>query len=257
MRYSRYASVPRPSLFPFLAVLVCFIGSLMFMAVATAPESIENVKGNVVLDIKEITTTHGKEPIILECTSGMAQSLDVETTYSFSEKTEEDALGSDGWSGTPFTNFLNDICRSGRQEYILFVVRPDGLSVFRTFQSIILRRNEDKCINSVSISENPDKNKIESLTISLRRKFKYNEDSGSLTFTRVMSPEERDALKALFTQSASKEAVDLLFEKSQKATDWVDYGSELIPSDWKIQLERRKPRKQDEIDGSRYSTNAI
>ncbi|MFX0095421.1 MAG: hypothetical protein ACFFBD_27040 [Candidatus Hodarchaeota archaeon] len=229
MRASRKTSISRPSLFPFLSVLFCLVGVLMFLAVAAAITSLKAIEGNVIWQISN--ASHGKNPIILNCVKDIAQSLD--GRYIFRKKTEETVAYYQKWEGTPFTDFLNVLGQQER-DYVLFVVRPEGISTFKILLSIIERRNRYRCTRSVSISEKPTEETLRSLPVKVRRKIEYDDDDNELKFIRVMSSEEHDLLKGLFTRRSSKKAIDRLFEETQSATDWVDYGSELFPARWEL-----------------------
>jgi len=226
MRTTRRTTIDLPSLFPFLSVLVCLIGVLIFLVAAVAPASVESASSNMELVIEAKGARHDKSAVILDCTADGAHTLDGSLT--FTADAERKAPRADGSRGTPFTNFLNDIASRGSKEYVLFVVRPDGLNVFRTLRAVIIQRNLAAGEKSVQVSEEPQPLRAALAQAGARYA------GGRLYFTGRMDASLRDELKSLFSQKASKNAVDTLFEQTQSVPPAVSYGTELLPAGWRL-----------------------
>ncbi len=130
MRIHRKTSVPAPTLFPFLSVLVCLMGTLIFFAAALSVTTLEQAATSVEFELE--TGQRRKAPVVLECSHGIAKSLDGQLVFN---KWVE---GTDDIS-TPFVNFLNQM--NAKKEYILFMVRPNGLDIFSRLRYVIKWRN--------------------------------------------------------------------------------------------------------------------
>jgi len=233
-RRSRPAPL-RPSLFPFLSVLVCMIGGLMFLAIAVTPSSLLNASANVEIEIDLGHVKHHKNPIILECSADTAKVW--EGAQSFNLAQEKNITIHGPWRGTQFTDYLNELSKKEKEKYILFLLRPDGLEIFKTLRNIIFDRSQALGTNTISIIETPKKTLVEQFPETLRNKLRF--EKGKLTFSQIMLPNERDAIKSILTKDEAKTAVDRLYEKSQTA-DWIDYGVELVPAGLKIRALHEK-----------------
>jgi hypothetical protein len=215
-------------MFQFLSVLVCLIGILMFMAAAVAPASLKAAATNVELVLDVGGGAHHKKPLFLECRQSRAQTFDGK--MSFTEAEEKTGLKDNTPASTPFTKFLEELAGKQGQEYVLFVVRPDGIQTFRVLKRILEKRNRTRCTTTVAMAENPNPLAEKKLPRGLAARYAYA--GGKLSFLKKMSPEEYEALRTLFSQVASQKAVAELYAKSRQAGAWVDYGSELIPDQW-------------------------
>jgi len=228
MRPHRSSSLPQLPMFQFLSVLVCLIGILMFMAAAIAPASLKVAATNVELVLDVGGTAHHKKPVILECRQSQAQTFTGREI--FREAEEKAGLKDKTPAPTPFTQFLEELSGKKGQEYILFVVRPDGLQTFRVLKHILEKRNRARCTTTVAMAEKPNPLAEKQLPRGLAARYAYAD--GKLSFVKVMSPEEYEALRTLFSQATSQKALADLSAKSRQAGAWVDYGSELIPEHW-------------------------
>jgi len=237
MRRVRQRVFAPPSLFPFLSVLVCLIGTLIFLAVAVAPTSLEKAAAGIELEIIQGAHTHNKEPIILECSAGQARSLD--GVYSFAESAEGagSSFLSSLYSG-PFTRFVENLSRYDQQKYVLFLVKPDGLSVFETLRGKLMQRNREKCVSSVFVIEELAAESVKQMQKELPGRVEYSDRT--LSFYRRMSADERETLRKYFSTSYAHSAIDRLFEQSQSTPLWVDYGVELIPKNYEIKSVRQR-----------------
>ena len=237
MSASRRIDRVEPSLFPFLSVLVCMIGAVMFIAAAIAPVSLARASSQVEIYAERSGSWHDRQPIFIECNGDTARSLD--GRFVFARQPEEEVTEDRRWSGTPFTEFLSSL-RGGR-DYPLFIVRPNGREVFSTLRWIIVSRNRSKCGHSVQISVPPAESSYQQLPRSVREKLRWSESDGRLHAFAVLTSADRDAIKRVFSTPEAQGAVDRLFDASQMtAADWIDYGTELVPQGWKISIGRRE-----------------
>lgn len=228
MRAYARSKIDRPSLFPFLSVLLCLIGVLMFLAAAIAPTSVRSATSNVELLIEASAERETKRPILLECTHDHAATSDGE--HSFYTEAEQAALDSGEYEGgTPFTDFLADLSRKAETEYVLFIVRPAGLSTFQSLRRVVRERNRalTRCA-SRRLREEP----AEIPDSLAKRGAEYS--NARLYFEGVMTREELDVLKGLVREESSKRALEDLFDSTQTIVATVDYGTELVPTGWKI-----------------------
>lgn len=151
MRARRTHSIPAPSLFPFLSVLVCVIGVLAFLAVTVSVTSLNRAiekeeqlaasrrEPGVELRIAVGGTGHNKVPVLVECLSHGAKCIP--DGPEFEEQREAFITPMGPWNGTPYTDFLSRLEGTPEEEYILFIVRPNGLSVFESLRAITVWRN--------------------------------------------------------------------------------------------------------------------
>jgi len=164
----------------------------------------------------------------LECVTNEAHSLDGRHSFQLAqERIVVDSGEYDG--GTPFTDFLNSMASRGTNEYVLFLVRPEGLESFTLLRDIIQKRNKSvsRC-SSRRILEQP-----EPIPDDLAAKgAEYS--NARLYFTGRMASQELDILKNLFSDPASRALVDELYQKTQSLAARVDYVTELLPSRWQV-----------------------
>jgi len=228
----RTHTVQRPSLFPFLSVLVCLIGVLTFLAASLALTALGKAQGNVELEIQAGESKHGKTPVMIECVSNRA--FTVEGDHGFDEE-EEDSV----WQAarkehtdysherTPFTRFLQNLAAEA-DKYVLFIVRPDGLSMYATLRNNVTTRNKALRFRSVTVYETP-----EEIPMALRKKGVGHNDN-QLGYEGRMTESDRDMLRGLFSRSSAREAVDRLYQETQSVPPAVDYGTELLPAEWEL-----------------------
>jgi hypothetical protein len=222
-----------PDLFPLLSVLLCVLGILMFLAAGVTAGTLSRALSSLRITIEGFQE-HDSSPVALECVKDGARSLD--GRYTFSVAPETAILQTRGWGRTPFTQFLEGMSRSGRQEYVLFLVRPEGIDVFHTLRNVLVLRNDDVCTATAALPTpevgSANQAAIRRLPKPIRRKLQL--DGNRLSFSGPMSADERVVLHEGLDAGAGA-AVDLLFEKSKKAVPCVDHGVELVPAEWKFE----------------------
>ncbi len=208
----------------------------MLIAIVIAPSALITASSSVEIWIDFESSGHNKVPIPLECTKGIARSLDGK--YIFVEDVE--SKGYDSSNETAFRNFLKElseqISKEKKNEYIFFLVRTNGLSVYNTLLSILEEHNRIVCARTEyipgKVTDDAD-DVIKSLPRTFLSKWDYNSYRNELTFYGVMTDDDLKILKKLFPNESSHKALLNLYKKTQDSTGWIDYGTELIPDEWK------------------------
>jgi hypothetical protein len=222
-----------PASFPLLSVLLCVLGILMFLAAGVTAGTLSRALSSLRITIEGFQE-RDSSPLLLECVKDEARSLDGK--YVFPVAPESAILKTRDWGRTPFTQFLEAISGSGGQEYVLFLVRPEGIDAFQTLRNVLVLRNDDRCTTTATLTAQgagaANQSAIERLPKPIRRKVQI--DGNKLSFSGRMSTGEREALSNALDASAAV-AVDVLFEKSKRALPCVDHGVELVPAEWKFE----------------------
>jgi len=222
-----------PNDFASLSALVCLLGVLLFLAVTVAAGSLSKALASLRINIEGFEE-RDRAPILLECLKDEARSLD--GRYSFLVVPEDATLKMRKWSATPFTEFLAGISKEGGSEYVLFLVRPEGINTFKVLRDVLVLRNDSVCTVSVpfaaSTSARGSLDELQGLPKDLRKKIQL--ESGKLSFAGRMSASERDTLAQVLGQ-ATRPQVDALFDRSQRVVACVDHGAELLPTEWKFE----------------------
>lgn len=235
MRHARYRSQGPPSFFPFLSVLLCVLGVLMFLAAGLASGSLRTAISNIRIEI-EGSSEHERAPIFLECTKNGARSFD--DKYKFSATQEEamikgaKAVEDLKWAGTPYTDFLAALSRSRDKEYIVFIVRPDGIEIFKSLRLLAVLRNKVLCTTSAEWKTKDESQVIQALPAELRAKVQV--EGGRLSLLGRMSSADRQRLHDALGPAAAP-MIDSVFEKSQHAQACIEHGVELVPAEWQFQ----------------------
>jgi hypothetical protein len=229
MRKSERESISPPSLFNFLSVLVCLLGSLMFLAVALTSISLEIGGSNLEFEISWKGEKKNKRSLILECEGPKARTAD--NRFTFDLEPEMAGLQLTDTNITPFNRFLSYV---DKNEYVFFIVRPSGIFMFEVLRRVIKNYNKVNCTRSVPISEEPPELTMERLPRSLRNRVAL--ESRQFFFEGNMSPQERESLKSLFQNPDDRTAIEQLYALSQAATGWIDYGCELVMENWQLKI---------------------
>jgi len=204
----------------------------MFLAIGVTAGSLSRALSNLRISIEGFEERQGA-PVMLECVKDEARSLD--GRYEFQPAREEATLKSRHWSGTDFTEFLQKISGTGSKEYVLFLVRPNGIDTFHVLRDVLVLRDDDLCTVTVALPamlDAQDQNFLSGLSNNLKRKVLLRDKK--IWFSGQMSPSERESLRQTLGAAFSAE-VDSLFEKSQNSIPCVDHGVELVPAEWKFE----------------------
>lgn len=224
--------VQRPTLFPFLSVLVCLIGVLMFLATAVALTSLEQAMSNVELEIEWDKDQVAKKPILLECTSNGARCLESGVLYT-------EGKGSEQNNEKPFSDLLEALGDVRQEEYVMLLVRPDGIGVFQELRFQIVRWNQEHATNTVDITGRFDVSVLDNLPAHVKQNFSHAD--GKLSYVGKMDRNTVDILKPLLLGNSLRESLEKLYQESQNALAKVDYGTELIPRHWNIEASQESP----------------
>lgn len=217
---------PEPSLFPFLSVLVCMLGALMFLALGVAPTSLVQAASNVVLRFEGFELDSECEPIFFRCVEDSLVSID--RRYAFNIGDFEDKP----WNGTAFGRFITSYADTAAM-HIVFVVRPGGLWSFKVGRFSVVMYNREHCLTRITTLESPDESVWNALPFDLRSRLTYTEKE--ITLFEPMTPAERDLLKDAYNTAHARSAIDRLYERSQSLEHGIDHGSELVPTQWKVE----------------------
>jgi hypothetical protein len=229
MRKSERESISPPSLFNFLSVLLCLLGALMFIAIAVTSLGLDFAVSNLKFEISW-KGARNKRPIFLECVGSVAKTGD---GLMFNLQSEQANIEQNQLTSSSFYNFIN---RIGQDEYVFFIIRPSGITVYETLLTLVKIHNKQKCSSSVSISGKPDQATREHLPRSLLHRLHYQD--GQLCFEGIMLPQEREALKTMFHNAADRSAIEHLWALSQDVTAQIDYGTELIAENWHLKVKQ-------------------
>jgi hypothetical protein len=212
------------------AVLLCVLGAVSFLASVVVASSLSRALSGVRLHFEGFDERE-QSPIVLEVWNGRVQSTD--GTRRFAVEPERGALSTRRWAGTPFTTLLDQVSREGK-EYILFLVRPDGITTFETFRDVLVLRNDDLCSAVVEIPGPVAENRaaFDQLPAALRRRARLS--GNRLSMAGTMTTAERASLVGALGSDAG-DAVATLFDKSAGLAPCVDHGVELLPAEWKLE----------------------
>lgn len=115
------------ALFPFLSILICMMGILAFIMVSTAMVSAARPKVQF-----EFEGTHTKRPIFVECHK--------EGPIVHPERLQM-SLQTMQAVGSPFMQLLDRVGQRKNEEYILFIIYPDGIACFQRGRNLIQAQN--------------------------------------------------------------------------------------------------------------------
>lgn len=219
-----------PSLFPFLSVLVCMIGVMMFLAIAVAPTSLRNAEQHIAIRFHDIGSSE-TGVLFLECADGQASSKD-DLRLSFLSSMESEVPARRQWKGTPFTDLLALRAANGGG-HIVFLVRPSGIDVFQELRDVLMLRNRALAFATVKVDETTSGIALGDLPPSLRSRLSL--EDGQVGLRGPLDAADRDLVRALFATDTGRRAVDQLYERAQKSQSWITYGCELIPAQWNVE----------------------
>lgn len=123
-RFKRKVNSITLDLFPFLSILACTIGTLILLIIVMAVQSVDDSSEMVILAEQETGQNQVKVPRYLECSSEgvilypgkqLVQTSDLETSLMLKE-------------------MLLNLQANQDREYLIVVVRPDGIPTFQTLR---------------------------------------------------------------------------------------------------------------------------
>ena len=232
MQIHRKYNSSRPSLFHFLSVLICVMAVLMFLAAALSLTSLDAAEKNIEVNVNYGTEMKSRNPIIFECSQGLAKSIDGSIVFDkWSEESAREKLGN-----SPFSEFLNDIGYDDKEDYLFFIVRPNGVDTYKKLVTVVNAWNREKSTASVVVGEKPDSDKYSSLPDNMQKHIRYRKYRSSymVFLTTKLSESEKDQFIDLFKRTSSKRKIQELYQESLGISEWVDFGSELAPQGWNV-----------------------
>ena len=118
-------------LFPFLSVLVCTIGSLLFLIIIVSVQAVNQDW----IPMEIIANKEGKTARFVECSD--------EGIIIYNSKQEFIPSQAIASSNAALITFLDEISQQKEQEYILVVIRPSGIANFKKVRYLVESRNID------------------------------------------------------------------------------------------------------------------
>lgn len=237
MHSKRHAAVSF-TLFPFLSVMVAFLGVLLFLAAAISPSSVENAQEDYVLSIPRVSP-HGKTPILIDCDSEVGRVYG--QSVMFTKQNEEEQFEFGTWDRTPFQRFLNSLEEKSDEEYILFLVRPNGIQLYRQLLVNIVLRNREFGVATVELPNPLAEDQLSHLPSALRQRLAQHDNQ--ISIQRRMTDMDRAALITIANDPVMRSAVQTLYQRSQHLS-WIDYGKELVTQEYTVRFEEKPPAER-------------
>ncbi len=128
------SSVPVISLFPFLNVLICFLGVLIMIVLAVTAISL-GAGRTVRINIADNDQNLALKPVYMEWDGAQ-----VTLHPGALQVPVEEALAAGGRNGSLFGQTLDRLEESRDKQYVIVAVRPDGFHNFAQFRQTILDR---------------------------------------------------------------------------------------------------------------------
>jgi len=116
------------SLFPFLSVLVCTIGSLVLVISTTSVFSIVKTEKKIVMDLVGQSQGTMKKPVFIECRKDRLIVQPENVSVLLDEVRQGDSA---------FQQVLSEIEQQKKAKYFLFAIRPDGMQTFFFLRGIV------------------------------------------------------------------------------------------------------------------------
>jgi biopolymer transport protein ExbD len=115
-------------LFPFLSVLACTIGSLILLIIVVTTQTLSNEKQVKIIAKTEVGENQTKQPRYLECNQ---EGIIIYPQKTFVSKYN---LNNDY---SPLSELISEIQQKSDQEYLIVIIRPTGIEVFKEVRNII------------------------------------------------------------------------------------------------------------------------
>ena len=133
-RRSSKKSHPEPDLFPFLSILACTIGTLILLIIIMTLQSLGKGRSVSIVARAETGQNQQKQPRYVECQAG---GIIIHPQGTFVPST---SLGS---PQSPLETLLQQLARRKDREYLIVVVRPQGIEVFKQLRALVENRGID------------------------------------------------------------------------------------------------------------------
>jgi biopolymer transport protein ExbD len=125
---------PEIELFPFLSVLACTIGSLILLIIVISTQTLDSNPEVTILAQTEVGQNRKKQPRYLECTK---DGVIIYPTQEFVAK--NDLKNKD----SKLLNFISEVKKNNKREYVILAIRPQGIEVFHEVRSLIEKEKID------------------------------------------------------------------------------------------------------------------
>ena len=133
-RRSSPKSRPDPDLFPFLSILACTIGTLILLIIVMTLQSLGNSRSVTILARTEGGQPQQKQPRYVECQAGGIM-IHPQGTFVASASLSNPQ--------SPLATLLQRLARHKDREYLIVVVRPQGIDVFKQLRALVENRGID------------------------------------------------------------------------------------------------------------------
>jgi hypothetical protein len=133
-RRSSKKSHPEPDLFPFLSILACTIGTLILLIIVMTLQSLGKGRSVTILARAEAGQNQQKQPRYVEC---QADGIVIHPQGTFVPRASLDS------PQAPLIPLLQQLARRKDREYLIVVVRPQGIEVFKQLRALVENRGID------------------------------------------------------------------------------------------------------------------
>ncbi len=115
-------------LFPFLSILACTIGTLILLIIVMTVQSLSNQRSVTIVAKGETGQNQNKQPYYVEC-RGEGVIIHPQKTFV--------PIADLNRRNSPLESLLERLQRRRNQDYLIVVVRPDGIEVFKELRAIV------------------------------------------------------------------------------------------------------------------------
>ncbi|EAZ90996.1 hypothetical protein [Crocosphaera chwakensis] len=122
-------------LFPFLSILACTIGTLILLIIVLTTQLLKNEREITIIAKQETTgENQGKIPKYIECRQ---DGVLLHPSQVFVPKSEIDNRRS------PLNQLIQEVQKNKDKQYLIVVLRPQGIDVFQQVRDIVEERGID------------------------------------------------------------------------------------------------------------------
>lgn len=226
-----------PSFFPFISVLLCILGVLIFLTGGVAATSVSAAWNNVFLDLGS-GEDESKQAVVFDCFADRVEVLGTDAVFS---REDVDWLwDNEKFDATPLGLRLGEIAAVAERKYVLFLVRAGGTETFRKMKQIVDFRNYELSRSTASAPSGVESSRLDELPKGLRERIQVSGRKW-VVWGRITA-EDAAALRTLASPVEVRKPspwlrfVDRMVAKTKEREGKIDYGSELVPENWNIQV---------------------
>ncbi len=226
-----------PSFFPFISVLLCVLGVLIFLTGGIASTSVNSASNNVDFHVPGVATQGQKKPIVFDCRSD--EVLVKGTGLQFQSDDIEWIADASRFDQSELGRFLATTARQADERYILLFVRPKGIDTFNRMKTIIDYRNYDRSRSEVTLDAADPIPLPPAVSDDLKARIQLLESGFGqwrlVTWGPLSSSDVRE-LNELSDAEPWRRAVRTARQQSADKELRIDLGTELIPEKWKVRI---------------------